>query len=661
VPVSQPAGDAAAIGKTRRIHLVFANDQQPRRGTAFALRATPKRAPMAESSRTPRSEQKPGWPARPGALGALFYIIALTILLGLFTTIATGGRARAVPYTELKELLRADKLASVTIDQQRIRGTIKEGNQQIVAIRIEDPDLVKELEEHHVTATGEIVSDWWSSLLWLLPFALLMLFWNFTMGRAGQTQGAAAFGRSRAKIYAETDVTVTFADVAGIDEATEELREIVDFLQKPKKYTDLGGRIPKGVLLVGPPGTGKTLLARAVAGEAHVPFFSLTGSEFVEMFVGVGAARVRDLFAQAESKAPCIIFIDELDAIGKVRGISAVGVHEEREQTLNQLLAEMDGFDPRKGIVVMSATNRPEVLDPALLRPGRFDRRVVVDRPDVKGREAILRLHARSVKLAGDVDLQVVAARTTGFAGADLASLVNEATLLAARRDRPQVTASDFEEAIDRVLAGLKRKRVMSAREREIVAAHEAGHAIVASVLPDVDPVHKISIVQRGYDALGHTQQLPQEDRYLRTKRELQNQLAVLLGGRAAEELTFQEISTGGHNDLRRASEMARAMVAEYGMSDTVGPVAIGSGEPAPFLQTPVRQPEPLAEETAREIDLEVKRLMTDAYAAALSVLSNRRASLAEISRRLLDREVVDGEEIRTLLAAAASEGVHAA
>jgi cell division protease FtsH len=615
---------------------------------------------MAESPRTPQSGKTSGW-TRPRLLGALFYVVTLTVFFGLFSTIATDGQTRAVPYTELKALLRSDKLASVTINPQRIRGTLKEGDQQVVAIRIEDPDLVKELEAHHVTAAGEIVTDWWSSLLWLLPLALLMLFWNVTLGRVGQTQGAAAFGRSRAKIYAETDVAVTFADVAGIDEATEELREIVDFLQKPKKYTDLGGRIPKGVLLVGPPGTGKTLLARAVAGEAHVPFFSLTGSEFVEMFVGVGAARVRDLFAQAEGKAPCIIFIDELDAIGKVRGISAVGVHEEREQTLNQLLAEMDGFDPRKGIVVMSATNRPEVLDPALLRPGRFDRRVVVDRPDVKGREAILRLHARVVKLAADVDLQVVAARTTGFAGADLASLVNEATLLAARRDRREVTAGDFEEAIDRVLAGLKRKRVMSARERETVAAHEAGHAIVASVLPGVDPVHKISIVQRGYDALGHTQQLPQEDRYLRTRRELLNQLAVLLGGRAAEELTFQETSTGGHNDLRRASEMARAMVAEYGMSDTIGPVAIGAGEPASFLQTPVRHPAPLAEETAREVDLEVKRLMTDAYAAAHSVLSTHRASLAEVSRRLLDREVVDGDEIRRLLAAAASEGVHAA
>jgi cell division protease FtsH len=549
----------------------------------------------------------------------------------------------------------------VTIGENRVRGTLKETAEQIAAIRIDDPQLVAELEKYDVTVTGEIASNWWSSLTWLLPLVLLMLFWNVVLRRAGQTQGAAAFGRSRAKIYAEADVKVTFADVAGIDEATEELREIVDFLQRPKKYTDLGGRIPKGVLLVGPPGTGKTLLARAVAGEARVPFFSLSGSEFVEMFVGVGAARVRDLFAQAEEKAPCIIFIDELDAIGKVRGISAVGVHEEREQTLNQLLAEMDGFDPRKGVVVMSATNRPEVLDPALLRPGRFDRRVVVDRPDVKGREAILRLHARAVKLASDVDLQLVATRTTGFAGADLASLVNEATLLAARRDQREVSLADFEEAIDRVLAGLKRKRVMSAREREIVAAHEAGHAIVASVLPGVDPVHKISIVQRGYDALGHTLQLPQEDRYLRTRRELLNQLAVWLAGRAAEELAFQEISTGGHNDLRRASDMARAMVAEYGMSDTIGPVATGSREPAPFLQPPGPLAEPLAEQTAREIDLEVKRLMTEAYAVARSVLGEHRTALEEISRRLLDREVVDGDEVRRLVMPGSGSGVHAA
>jgi len=583
----------------------------------------------------------------------LLYVVGLSVVLGVLATITTGGKTRSLSYTDFKEMVRAGKVAAVVISQERIRGTLKEAEQPFVTVRVDDPGLIAELEQQHVTLSGEIATNWWSSFVWLLPLVLLMLFWSLTLTRAGPAQGAMAFGRSRAKIYAEADVKVTFADVAGIDEATEELREIVDFLQHPKKYTDLGGRIPKGVLLVGPPGTGKTLLARAVAGEAHVPFFSLSGSEFVEMFVGVGAARVRDLFAQAETLAPCIIFIDELDAIGKVRGVSALGAHEEREQTLNQLLAEMDGFDPRKGIVVMSATNRPEVLDPALLRPGRFDRRVVVDRPDVQGREAILRLHARAVKIAADVDLKVVAARTTGFAGADLANLVNEATLLAARRDRHEVSMGDFEEAIDRVLAGLKRKRVMSPRERKIVACHEAGHAIVASVLPGVDPVHKISIVQRGYDALGHTLQLPPEDRYLRTRRELLNQLAVWQGGRAAEELVFQEISTGGHSDLRRATDVARAMVAEYGMSDVIGPVAVDGRERAPFLQAPGVQVEPLAEETARQIDLEVKRLMIDAHGGALSVLRERRAALDEIVRRLLDREVVEGEEVRGVLAGA--------
>jgi cell division protease FtsH len=518
----------------------------------------------------------------------------MTVAFGVLATITTGVKTRSVSYTEFKQMVRADKVAEVVIGEDRIHGTLKGVDERFVTVRVDDPGLIGELEQRNVTMSGKIATDWWSSFVWVLPLLLLMLYWSMTLTRTGPAQGAMAFGRSRAKIYAEADVKVTFADVAGIDEATEELREIVDFLQNPTKYTDLGGRIPKGVLLVGPPGTGKTLLARAVAGEARVPFFSLSGSEFVEMFVGVGAARVRDLFAQAETRAPCIIFIDELDAIGRVRGVSALGAHEEREQTLNQLLAEMDGFDPRKGIVVMSATNRPEVLDPALLRAGRFDRRVVVDRPDVQGREAILRLHARAVKLAADVDLKVVAARTTGFAGADLANLVNEATLLAARRDRREVSMGDFEEAIDRVLAGLKRKRVMSQREREMVACHEAGHAIVASVLPGVDPVHKISIVQRGYDALGHTLQLPPEDRYLRTRRELRNQLAVWLGGRAAEELVFQEISTGGHNDLRRATDVARAMVAEYGMSDEIGPVAVDGRERTPFLEAPIVQREPL-------------------------------------------------------------------
>ena len=590
-------------------------------------------------------------PATPSRKEVLGFLLTTMIVVALLLTVIPVAATRSVSYTEFKQMVRAGEVAEVVVSESRIRGTLK-SKQPISAVRVDDPALMGDLEQHGVKVTGEVAGNWWSGLLWLLPMVILMFFWSRALrGLGGPGQGALAFGRSRAKIYAEDDVKVTFADVAGIDEATEELREIVDFLRNPKKYTDLGARIPKGVLLLGPPGTGKTLLARAVAGEAHVPFFSLTGSEFVEMFVGVGAARVRDLFAQAESRAPCIIFIDELDAIGKSRGASPLGTHEEREQTLNQLLAEMDGFDPRKGIIVMSATNRPEVLDAALLRPGRFDRRVVVDRPDVQGREAILRLHARAVKLANDVDLKVVAARTTGFAGADLASLVNEATLLAARRNQAEVSMGDFEEAIDRVLAGLKRQRVMSPRERDIVAAHEAGHAVVASVLPGVDPVHKISIVQRGYEALGHTLQLPSEDRYLRTRQELRSQLSVWLGGRAAEDLVFQEISTGGHNDLQHATEVARAMVAQYGMSDVIGPVAVANARRTPFLPVPgAETPETVSEETTREVDLEVKALMVEAYEIALRVLREHRAALDAVIRLLLEREVVDGDEVRKLL-----------
>jgi cell division protease FtsH len=584
----------------------------------------------------------------------LLYVVAIMLAMGFLTTFLPNTATRALSYTEFKQMVRANEVKSVVVTASRVRGTLKKDGEPIAAIRVDDPALMEELEQHGVTVTGEIPLNWWNSLLlWLAPMVLLLFYWSRAMRGLGQGQGALAFGRSRAKVYAEDDVKTTFADVAGIDEATEELREIVDFLRNPKKYTDLGARIPKGVLLVGPPGTGKTLLARAVAGEAHVPFFSLSGSEFVEMFVGVGAARVRDLFAQAEGRAPCIIFIDELDALGKTRVASPLGTHEEREQTLNQLLAEMDGFDPRKGIIVMSATNRPEVLDAALLRPGRFDRRVVVDRPDVQGREAILRLHARAVKLAPGTDVKQVAARTTGFAGADLANLVNEATLLAARRNRSEVAMGDFEEAIDRVMAGLKRKRVMSAHEREMVAAHEAGHAIVASVLPGVDPVHKISIVQRGYEALGHTLQVPSEDRYLRTHRELRHQLAVWLGGRAGEKLKFQEVSTGAHNDLQHATEVARAMVAQFGMSEALGPVALNTRAHSPFLPVSGLEPSDLvAEQTAREVDLEVKRLMTEAEETALRVLREHRKALDEVIGLLLKREVVEGDEVRRLLAA---------
>jgi cell division protease FtsH len=597
--------------------------------------------PPAQKARPTAPRPVPGW--------LVLYVLGTAIAVVVVGTLLSGVAVRQVSYTEFKQLVRANEVAEVVISPSRIRGSLKKNNEQITVISLEDPSLLGELEQHGVKVTGVVPAGNWDWVLWLVPMALIFYMW--TRGLRGlQGQGALSFGRSRAKVYAEDEVKVTFADVAGIDEAIEELREIVDFLRQPEKYTTLGGRIPKGVLLLGPPGTGKTLLARAVAGEAHVPFFSLSGSEFVEMFVGVGAARVRDLFAQAEERAPCIIFIDELDALGKTRVASPLGTHEEREQTLNQLLAEMDGFDPRKGVIVMSATNRPEVLDPALLRPGRFDRRVVVDRPDVRGREAILRLHARAVKLAADVDLKIVAGRTTGFAGADLANLVNEATLLAARRGQAEVTMVDVEEALDRVLAGLKRKRIMTSREREIVAAHEAGHAIVASVVPGADPVHKISIVQRGYEALGHTLQLPSEDRYLRTRHELCDQLAVWLGGRAAEEVVFREMTTGGQNDLQHATEVARAMVAQYGMSESLGPVALPTTSQARFLAGTVEHGDTISEDTARAIDREVKQLMTDAHERAVHILRQHRTTLDAVVRLLLANEVVEGDEVRRLL-----------
>jgi cell division protease FtsH len=504
-----------------------------------------------------------------------------------------------------------------------------------------------------VKYTGEIPSRWIGEVLgWIIPLILIVALWSFFFRRMGGAEGGVmSFARSKAKIYADDDVKVRFGDVAGVDEAENELREIVEFLKTPKKYTSIGGRIPKGVLLVGPPGTGKTLLARAVAGEAGVPFFSLSGSEFVEMFVGVGAARVRDLFAQAEVKAPCIVFIDELDALGKVRMQSPMGGHEEREQTLNQLLAEMDGFDGRKGIIIMGATNRPEVLDPALMRPGRFDRHVLVDKPDVRGREDILRIHVKTVKIGDDVDLKVVAARTAGFAGADLANLVNEAALLAARKDKPAVDRKDFDEAIDRIVAGLEKKRAISDKERRIIAYHESGHAIVASLLPGLDPVHKISIIGRGFGALGYTMQLPLEDRYLMSRTDLKAELAVLLGGRSAEEIAFNEISTGASNDLQRATDIARRMVTQYGMSDSIGAVTYDAERGAKFIENPFAQERGnYAEETARHIDAEVKRILGEAHDEARRLLRERRDILDELSARLLDREVIEGEELRTLI-----------
>jgi cell division protease FtsH len=588
---------------------------------------------------------------------SLWYGLAFLLLLALAQMYYLTPNGRTVPYSEFKSLVKSGEVTEVTISDQVIRGTLKQadakGNKQFTTNRVDDPKLTEELDAKGLKYTGELANRWLPDLLgWIIPLVFFIGIWGFFFRRMGGAEGGVmSFARSRAKIYADDEVKVRFSDVAGVDEAEDELKEIVEFLKNPKKYTNLGGRIPKGVLLVGPPGTGKTLLARAVAGEAHVPFFSLSGSEFVEMFVGVGAARIRDLFQQAEAKAPCIVFIDELDALGKVRVQSPLGSHEEREQTLNQLLAEMDGFDSRKGVIIMGATNRPEVLDPALLRPGRFDRQVLVDKPDVKGREEILRIHSKGVKMDQSVDLKIIAARTAGFAGADLANLVNEAALLAARNDKTAVDMRDFESAIDRLIAGLEKKRVMSTKEREIVAYHESGHAIVATVLPNLDPVHKISIVQRGFGALGYTMQLPTEDRYLMQRGDLESQLAVLMGGRTAEEIALGEISTGAHNDLQRATDIARAMVTEFGMSDALGAINYDGNKRAKFLDIPMPQERGLyADETAQKIDSEIKRILTDAHNKARDILSNNRENLETITRRLLDIEVMEGDELRQLL-----------
>ncbi len=590
-------------------------------------------------------------------------------VLGALTVLAIGQAyfltpaGRQISYSEFKGLVRTGQVAEVAVGDSIIRGTLKkagdDGTTAFSTTRIEDPKLVEELDAATVKYSGELVSRWLPEVLgWVLPLLLLFGLWSFFMRRMGGAEGGImSFARSKAKLMAEDDVKTTFADVAGVDEAAQELREIVEFLKTPKKYTNLGGRIPKGVLLVGPPGTGKTLLARAVAGEAKVPFFSLSGSEFVEMFVGVGAARVRDMFAQAEAKAPCIVFIDELDALGKARVQSPMGSHEEREQTLNQLLSEMDGFDARKAIIIMAATNRPEVLDPALLRPGRFDRQVLVDKPDVRGREDVLKIHVRNVKLNASVDLRKVAARTAGFAGADLANLVNEAALLAARREGTTVEMIDFDEAIDRLVAGLEKKRVMSTKEREIVAYHESGHAIVATVLPNMDPVHKISIVARGFGALGYTMQLPLEDRYLMQRGDLLNQMAILLGGRAAEEIAIGEISTGAQNDLQRVSDLARSMVTEWGMSERLGTINFDPPRRNRFLDLGMPVERGLySDDTARLIDDEVKQIITGAHNEARRILREQREALEAVTRRLLEKEVMEGDELREIMSAQRQE-----
>ena len=588
----------------------------------------------------------------------LFYFLMFLAVLSLFRMFA-APTAEDIKYSRFKKLLAEKQIKDIVVTGENIRGTVKEGDKEkpFVTVRIEDPDLLKSLEAGGVTYEGKTTDNWLKDLLlvWVLPLLILVVIWSFVfkrMGGGGPGESVMSFGKSKAKIYGESDVKINFSDVAGVEEAKEELVEVVEFLRTPGKFTRLGGRIPKGVLLVGPPGTGKTLLARAVAGEAKVPFFSMSGSEFVEMFVGVGASRVRDLFQQALKKAPCIIFIDELDAVGRARGAGLAGGHEEREQTLNQLLAEMDGFDPRKGVIIMAATNRPEILDQALLRAGRFDRHILVDRPNIKDREDILRIHARGVKLSKDVDLKVIAARTPGFVGADLANMVNEAALLAARKNKTEVEMTDFEAAIDRIVAGLeKKRRVMNQKEKEIVAYHECGHTIVAELLPTTDPVHRVSIVQRGIAALGYTLQLPTEDRYLMTRPELLDKLCVMLGGRVAEEIIFGDVSTGAQNDLQRAAGISRSMVTEYGMTEKFGPLTFETERRPLFLDMGLPNgPKAYSEDTAREIDQEVKRLIDTSYQKVKEMLTQNQDRLRNLAKVLLEKETLEGEEIRKVL-----------
>jgi cell division protease FtsH len=611
----------------------------------------------------------------------VYLFIALMVVFGVQSWLR-APRTVDIPMSQFLTLVHEGKVLRVSLGEREIQGVLKpgalpappagpgdklrqllgaeQGPTVFTTARIpatDDYDIVRELQAAKVEFSGRIESTFWRDLIsWLVPLILMAGLWLFLMRRmgGGPTQ-ALSFGRSKAKIYDRKELKTTFADVAGVDEAKAELMEVVDFLKNPKKYQRLGGRIPKGVLLVGPPGTGKTLLARAVAGEADVPFFFLSGSEFVEMFVGVGASRVRDLFEQAKEKAPCIVFIDELDAIGKTRAGNTgfLSGHDEREQTLNQLLAEMDGFDSSKGVIIMAATNRPEVLDAALLRAGRFDRQVVVDKPDVKGREAILHVHARNVKLAPSVDLHVLAARTPGMAGADLANIINEAALLAARKGKDAVDMADLEEAVDRVVGGLERKsRVLSEKERDIVAHHEIGHALVASSLPNADPVHKVTIIPRGVAALGATYQLPLEDRYLLTRSELEDRIAVLLGGRVAEEIIYGEVSTGAHNDLERGTEMARLMVMQYGMSEQLGPMTFGGGQQSMFLRgSGLPQEREYSEESARRIDAETRAIIDRIYDRVRDLLTTRKRVLVEAAAELKQKETLEGDRLRELLA----------
>jgi cell division protease FtsH len=563
-----------------------------------------------------------------------------------------------VPYSEFERLLKEHKIEEVVISDQRITGkfTEKEGGKTVAVANLVPPELAERLDKYGVAYTRVYESTLLRDILsWVLPALIFFGVWyllarRMSQGMGGMGGGFMSIGKSRAKIYVEKSTGVTFADVAGVDEAKAELQEVVEFLKDPKKYGRLGARVPKGVLLVGPPGTGKTLLARAVAGEAGVAFFSISGSEFVEMFVGVGAARVRDLFEQARQKAPAIIFIDELDALGRARGAGPFGGHDEKEQTLNQLLVELDGFDPSTGLVLLAATNRPEILDPALLRAGRFDRQVLVDRPDRVGRVQILRVHAKKITLAPGVDLEQVAALTPGFSGADLANLVNEAALLATRRGAQAVSLEDFNQAVERIVAGLEKKnRVLNPRERRVVAHHELGHAMVAIALPGSDPVHKVSIIPRGVGALGYTIQRPTEDRFLMTREELENKMAVLLGGRAAEDVVFGHTSTGAADDLAKVTDIARSMVMRYAMVGSLGHVSYEEERP-PFLGGALPQGHrEYSEATAREIDVAVREIVEEVYRKARGILAREKATLERWAERLLEKETLGDVDLAEL------------
>ncbi|MBI5861995.1 MAG: ATP-dependent metallopeptidase FtsH/Yme1/Tma family protein [Rhodocyclales bacterium] len=588
-----------------------------------------------------------------------YWLMALAVLF-LWQSWNTARQVESVPYSEFEQALAQNRVAEVVIGDQTVTGILKtpeaNGKTLLVATRVE-PDLAGRLEKYGVRYSRVIESTWLRDILsWIVPTLFFVGIWFFVFRKFAEKQGMGGFmsiGQSRAKVYVEKETGVRFDDVAGVDEAKEELREVIEFLKNPKEYGRLGARVPKGVLLVGPPGTGKTLLARAVAGEAEVPFFSISGSEFVEMFVGVGAARVRDLFEQARQRAPAIIFIDELDALGRARGaFPGIGGHDEKEQTLNQLLVEMDGFDSGSGLVILSATNRPEILDPALLRAGRFDRQVLVDRPDKKGRVDVLKVHVRKIRLAPAVELEQVAALTTGFSGADLANLVNEAALMATRRHAEDVTLEDFTRAIERIVAGLEKKnRLLSPQERERVAYHEMGHALTALALPGADPVHKVSIIPRGIGALGYTIQRPTEDRFLLTRAELEVRIAVLLGGRAAEKLIFGDLSTGAADDLAKATDIARDMITRYGMDEALGYVA-WEAQPPRFLDLPGMPQQGggrMSEATARQIDAAIRHLIGDVFSRTLQLLEKNRGVLEHAAQELLVHETLDEAAIGQL------------